>query len=101
MTLDNDMTIQKAAIERAIKGGWAVDLGVRSTCLKCDKRLCGCQFRWEERSWKDFALDPSFWQALDKGLGERGYIWDDRARVFYDLILTGGDTDKFWADQLV
>jgi hypothetical protein len=75
------------------------------------------------------ALDPSFWQALGKALGwekyacsdcreQKGFTFDscvacdaERGRVeqetylvyahwFYDLILTGGDTEAFWKDIL-
>lgn len=69
-------------------------------------------------------LDPAFWQALGKALGWRHMIdfefqhdpsmglprydhragqypeWMYNAHRFYDLILTGGDTEKFWNDLL-
>lgn len=62
------------------------------------------------------ALDPLFWQALGKSLGwdestfhrvangieyqEYAYdeVWRLFAHRFYDLILTNGDINKFWAD---
>lgn len=53
--------------------------------------------------------DPSFWQALGKALGWRivgptkkdndhNPEWYYRALEFYELILTGGDTEKFWEE---
>jgi hypothetical protein len=60
--------------------------------------------------WQEIALDPSFWQALGKALGwnvtgrqlamNSKPNWQIWATRFYDLILTGGDTEKFWADLL-
>jgi hypothetical protein len=56
------------------------------------------------------ALDPSFWQALGKALGwekanreTRTEIWLEwkwNAHRFYDLVLTGGDTEKIWKELL-
>lgn len=63
-------------------------------------------------------LDPLFWQSLGKALGwnglnvdlmdimkEQGKIiepneWRVYANEFFDLILAGGDTEKFWKDLL-
>lgn len=62
-------------------------------------------------------LDPLFWQALGKALGWRekktGLLFRDLpeqantiesclpyAHLYFDLILTGGDTEKFWKDLL-
>lgn len=54
------------------------------------------------------ALDPLFWQALGKALywWEGDEIppvqplnhWRATAHRFYDLILTGQDTEQFWHD---
>lgn len=69
------------------------------------------------------ALDPLFWQALGKALGLRparfvydaegeetkevdmdsrhfDETWVGKATEFYHLILTGGDTKKFWEELL-
>lgn len=61
-------------------------------------------------------LDPLFWQALGRALGwsnhgmDKHYClnfpyfdWQDYDWVFYahqyfDLVLTNGDTEKFWKD---
>lgn len=55
-------------------------------------------------------LDPLFWQALGKALGwgtttasnNFGYknSWQYYAHQYINLILTGGDTDKFWKELL-
>jgi hypothetical protein len=105
--------IPKQAIEKAIEGGykidlaWFVDLPVYAHA--------------------QIIIDPDFWQALGKALGWLNHcpanidhkpttnplecpecgcsyngaqIWKDSAHRFYDLILTGGDTEKFWDDLL-
>lgn len=53
------------------------------------------------------ALDPLFWSSLGKALGwaKNGringcYIWEYNAKMFYDLILNGGDTDAYWNELL-
>lgn len=64
-------------------------------------------------SWQfeRIALDPLFWQALGKALGwHDGYVefaamgfsneWKLTAHRFYDLILTGGDTEAYWKEIL-
>jgi hypothetical protein len=48
----------------------------------------------------EIALDPTFWQALGKALGWIKEYWWPRAMKFYDLILTGGDTDAYWNELL-
>ncbi len=55
-------------------------------------------------------LDPLFWQALSKALGQNQCNcgkpvcsvreWDSMAHTYFDLVLTGGDTEKFWKDLL-
>ncbi len=53
------------------------------------------------------ALDAQFWQGLGEALGwstrdvGRGYSgWADTAHRFYDLMLTGQPTEKFWEKVL-
>lgn len=67
----------------------------------------------------DVVLDPLFWQALGKALGWKLkvlVIWDWNAtwtatvtemetwrwyaHQYFDLLLTGGDQDKFWKELL-
>lgn len=100
------MTIPAHIVERAIDGGW-------------DDLVHGDD-NWQYRA----ALDPLFWQTLGKALGwvsvkhkhpddcACGYTkcemvettvlhhWKQNALRFYDLILTGGDTEKFWDEIL-
>lgn len=96
--------IPKRAIELSIEGGWA-------------------NYRKEEidRGGYKIALDPTFWQALGKSLGWEAYVgefsweicsgghdshsfedaeWKMWALMFYDLILTGGNTDAYWKELL-
>ncbi len=62
-----------------------------------------------------YVLDPLFWQALGKALGweeqsfgyetSYGYWegkpeWNYFAHMYFDLLLTGGDTEKFWKELL-
>lgn len=109
--------IPKQAIEKAIEGGWkfrGYDFDIKFLVKKYPYHI---------------ALDRSFWQALGKALGwgekrykqsvvatlirggnHRAHIrmqrkptpnrWKKEALRFYDLILTGGDTEKFWAELL-
>src|SRR5216683_1633465 len=71
----------------------------------------------------EILLDSLFWQALgkacmlDSNLHDRWWaqrfcpdnkpgclvmhyraLWKERAREYFDLILTGGDTEKFWKE---
>lgn len=58
--------------------------------------------------WEQTALRPDFWQALGKALvwglkwppNEQDWLDECKANAhrFYDLILTGGDTEKFWRE---
>lgn len=75
--------------------------------------------------WEIVALDCTFWQALGKscgwyclhcggsgiapnrdkcfGCGGKGTTsdrWRKNALIFYDLVLTKGDTSKFWTELL-
>jgi hypothetical protein len=106
--------IDKRAIEKAIEGGWATYKGEPIEFYFYDE----CRPKWQE-----IALDPLFWQALGKALEWSDYTqvlhyydqdrwnrdcthsknevtWQHNARCFYNLILTGGDTDAFWKDLL-
>lgn len=91
------MTIPKEAIEKAIEAGWDNSTPQFSDC----------------RDFCSAALDPSFWQALGKSCGWEEHAnvhsrekilgsYGSRARLeahrFYDLILIGGDTTKFWEE---
>lgn len=68
----------------------------------------------EETSYDEIVLDPLFWQALGKALG-----WDEtnmlsyglrygkevpesvgKALQYFEVALTGGDTEKFWKELL-
>lgn len=80
--------IPKSAIEKAIEGGYPRNSELLDTY--CTHGI---------------ALDPTFWQALAKvGLYTKSPRtvdpWKRTAREFYDLILTGGDTEKFWEEIL-
>jgi len=96
--------IPKPIIEKAIEGG----------------------FKQNEQSAEHYLSDaeivlmPTFWQALGKALGWTNSLrcplgdcgkpftklkygmegWMNFAHRFYDLILTGGDTERFWSDLL-
>lgn len=112
--------IPQRAIEKAIEGGWQLDMSMNWYATTPNERN---QLR-EARLYKA-ALTPSFWQALGKALGwgENGAVeiyeknregktaqqrfetrtiplWRHHAFEFYDLILTGGDTKIFW-DKLL
>ena len=107
------MTIPKEAIEKAIDGGWynyPSDFNLNDHYV--EKHDSSCMT----------ALDPTFWQSLGKALGwpeeyairhkelpknsvenfrlEIDKNWQSHAIDFYDLILTNGDTEKFWSDLL-
>lgn len=70
---------------------------------------------WEEEmTFDEIVLDPLFWQALGKALGkeDEDYTddpfadwkywewWKGAAHHYFDIILTGGDTEKFWSELL-
>jgi hypothetical protein len=57
----------------------------------------------------DIILDPLFWQALSKALGWKEFagrgegsypIWKWQAHRYFDLVLTGGNKEKFWEELL-
>ena len=98
--------IPKQAIEKAITGGW--------------QPLSEWGSSWVDIPQERIALDPTFWQALGKALGwdednTTDMIWTcalcnqecgghskwlHYSHRFYDLILTSGDTEKFWEELL-
>lgn len=102
------MTIPKEAIEKAIAGGWSF---IHTDLPWSWTGYAGINGE-HEFTWQTLALDPSFWQSLGKVLGWKeiggkpsgsyfeNYTWLGHAHRFYDLILTGGDTDSFWQDLL-
>lgn len=80
--------IPTEAIEKAVAGGWRPT--TRSSVLF---GVVG--------DTNAAILDPTFWQSLGKALGwEARDDWQQNAHRFYDLILTGGDTKKFWDELL-
>lgn len=94
------MNIPKEAIAKAKEGGWDDYETMNGFVVSAD----------EEPNIA--ALDPLFWQALGKSLGWPKHEptkdsssvgiteWHHFAMSFYNLILTNGDTDKFWTDLL-
>lgn len=110
------MTIPKEIIAKAVEGGWKKQLSRKGIdhYLEMDEAHAAV------------VLDPLFWQALGKALGwadtfdnvtkgirfntngesvmtevHRGeVVWQHYVHCFYDLILTGQPTEKFWADLL-
>lgn len=77
---------------------------------------------WIVKHWStgvnEMLLDPLFWQALGKALGwtfdgkfsrfsetmtfgefEKRH-WKTHAHQYFDLVLTGGNTEKFWKELL-
>lgn len=102
--------IPKAAFEKAIKGGWhegyeiAYVLDDGAVLLKSTKSVRSIALVNAE-----IVLDPTFWQALGKALvwekleyhSDGSYDgWHYYATRFINLILTGGDTEKYWNDLL-
>lgn len=107
-------------IEKAVEGGWS------GVSLEEKGKWVGGRVEGIEHYWHSIALDPSFWQSLGKVLGWTKNIctdcltpyvdktsctcgmsypplddtWHLHAMRFYDLILTGGDTDAFWEELL-
>lgn len=99
-------TIPKEAIEKAIEGGW------RSEYLNCHIithsdwyiTVGDSRFSCKGEPASTVALDPSFWQSLGKALGwstmENHQQSRREALRYYYLILTRGDTKKFWDELL-
>lgn len=85
----------KLAIE---KGGYRPD-GYSSfdNYAPSQKTQAIVKMKFKER----IVLDPKFWQALGKALGWKNYVipeWHQYAHQYFDLILTGGDREKFWEE---
>lgn len=98
--------IPQEALQKASEGGWP-----RPT-----------NTTYNRYSETKTVLDPLFWQALGKALGwppQENYAFADRpdlaqltwgeikatrpfarAHVFYEIVLTGGDTEAFWNEIL-
>jgi hypothetical protein len=92
--------MENEAIKLAIENGWNAKLG--SVVV-----MSGA-----------FALEATFWQALGRALGWKKVVdadlfyspaasekvmkagWLYQALRYHELVLTGGDTDKFWKDLL-
>jgi hypothetical protein len=99
--------IPKTAYETAKKGGYELKEEPCRHKLMHDEN--GCPFGFHYPEWQVTALDPAFFQALGKALGwnKIGHEvpnlvgdWQWHAKHFYDLILTGGNTVKFWSELL-
>lgn len=65
--------------------------------------------KWDRWSFAEIVLMPSFWQALGKALWwekkgrlnyRRGYVWLYYALSYHEMLLTGGDVEKFWKGLL-
>lgn len=96
--------IPKQAIEKAIEGGWKPAWHKRG-----DNDQLTAEYVADAPH--ETALDPSFWQALARSLAWNSPTakftdigsnsrWVKTAHHFYDLVLTGGDTEKFWEEIL-
>ena len=115
------MNIPKPAIEKAIERGWKIPGDVRMQELGRvgNVNKTTASFHVWLGSEKEtvgvvscplsaIALDPTFWQALGKALGWGDSHSDALGRAewrlnawrFYDLIFSGGDTEKFWQELL-
>lgn len=109
--------IPQQAITKAIEGGWKPkNTEITGNCLPVGNGWSFVQLRSSLEDarffvvFSDIALDPTFWQALGKALGWKEWkttaliydelTWYYQGRRFCYLILTGGDTEKFWADLL-
>lgn len=90
--------IPKEAIEKAIEGGWQVE-----DVLQTGNLIVDTKFMHQQAT-----LDPSFWKCLGKAQGWQGkhepltdmLVLQAHVHKFIDLILTGGDTEKFWRELL-
>jgi hypothetical protein len=100
--------IPKAAIEKAIQGGWQPNVSEfrEFVCYIDAVNYLDAKGSWQVIKYEEIALDPSFFQALGKALGleksdrntrtEIWLEWKYQAHRFYDLILTGQPTEPFW-----
>lgn len=107
------MNIPKKAIEKAFEGGWRPHNGTDYSGYKIKKVNKRAGYYLEKGNASSFldlfhtALDLLFWQALCKGWADiqnEDYSWCPAwlywAGELNTVILTNGDTDKFWADLL-
>jgi hypothetical protein len=104
--------IPKAAIEKAIEGGWSIHKDPPT--------------EWYEigpQEQRNAVLDPSFWQALGVARGSVATLpvepctnppqkrrgrprkphltyWQEDALKFYRLVITGQSTEQFWEELL-
>lgn len=128
--------IPKEIIEKAIEGGWKpliseggredkpivhVSFGgdIGSTLVELWTYYKNGGGNLTRRQIESIALDPSFWQSLGKGLGNKDEMrcdspkcdtiqceyagYKDPRRMyenFCSIIWDGGDTEKFWSDLL-
>lgn len=95
------------------------ELMVRALYLDAQGKEYGSWVRfeqWARNHANRCILDPLFWQALGKALGKaRQYVgsnpfdfggskpkrwWKVKAHQYFDLVLTGGNTEKFWKELL-
>lgn len=97
------MQIPKEAIACAIEGGWHFKRHANQWILEqAEEKEKGSLYA----TYDDAALDPEFWQAVTREKevilqnGPHGNIPHYYAMRFYDLILTGGDTEVFWKELL-
>jgi hypothetical protein len=99
--------IPTAALQKALDGGWKPSSVRRMTLAFL---LVGPRSKAGETTHRPylamFALDPEFWQGLASAPGistphQEGFPWwQNTAHEFYDIVLTGGDTQKFWDELL-
>ncbi len=61
--------------------------GSISDCIINSKRVIGYKYQC-------FGICGKFYEGINR------HEWDMNAHRFYDLILTGGDTEKFWEEIL-
>lgn len=96
------MTIPTEIIEKAISGGW-----ILPTPNFAPHPDDSTHIEWDSSA--QIVLDPEFWKCLGKSLGWRESVdrnitvygdWKSNAHKFYDLILDGQPTDKFFQEIL-
>ncbi len=96
--------IPQRIIEKAIEGGWNAYFGRQGELLITRDTSNSSAGTWTPQ-WQEIVLDIFFWKALGKVEFNDPNVktLEDpihRAHRFYDLILTGGDTEKFWEELL-
>jgi hypothetical protein len=117
--------IPKEIIEKAIEGGWKRGVDASKNVFSFDIYESGIVYSVDPVMYIDaeeMIIDPLFWQSLGKALGwdkedEENlklyhasggygrmpvtiYKWNKNAHNFYNLLLTSGNTEKFWKDLL-